>query len=81
MSVINGKLMDRSVGVVETSQGSFSAAAAPPKAAGGPAGGHFVPSHRPLMEEPGPNEARWLDSIKRGEGGDGASNLSVILLM
>lgn len=53
--MINGKVMDRSAGAVETSQSSF---AAPRQAAGGPEGGHFVPSHGPLMEEPGPNEAR-----------------------
>lgn len=45
-SVINGKVMDRCAGAVETSQSIFTA---PFQAAGGPEGGHFVPSHRPLM--------------------------------
>lgn len=36
----------------------FHSFAAPRQAAGGPEGGHFVPRHGPLTEEPGPNEAR-----------------------
>lgn len=54
--MINGEVMDRSAGAVETSHSSFTILQL--LAAGGPEGGHFVPSHRPLMEKPGPNEAR-----------------------
>lgn len=55
--MINGEVMDRSAGAVETSQ-AVLLFAAPCQAAGGPKGGHFVLSHRPVMEELGPNEAR-----------------------
>lgn len=55
--MINGKVMDRCSGAVETSQSSFTVSQLLARQRE-PEGGHFVPSHGPLTEEPGPNEAR-----------------------
>lgn len=54
-SVINSDVMDRCGAAVETSR---SRSALPCQTAGGPEGGHFVPSCRPLTEGPTTNEAR-----------------------
>lgn len=55
--MINGEVMDRSAGVVETSQKHSHCFTTLQQAAGGPEGSHFVPSHGPLMEELEFNEA------------------------
>lgn len=55
--MINGEVMDRSAGAVETSQKHFRCFTALQQAAEGPEASHFVPSHGPLMEELGSNEA------------------------
>lgn len=54
-SVINSDVMDRCGAAAETSRRS---SALPCQTAGGPEGGHFVPSCRPLKERPATNEAR-----------------------
>lgn len=65
--MINGEVMNRCVGAVETSESSFTA---PCQAAGAPEGGHFMPSHGPLTEGQlmKPDDR---DSRERGrDGGD-----------